>query len=234
MTYGSTPALRSIGPDIWIADRRLSLAVGDIGARMTVIRLPTQGLFVHSPVLPDEATRNALNELGPVVAVVAPNKTHHFFVRRFHAVFPTAQYWAAPGLRQKRRDIPFDHTLGDEAPTLWSAHIQQCHVRGIPLLEEVVFFHVPSKTLILTDLAFNFPLNRSVDWRAKLFLRLNGAMGRFGPHRLLRMLIRDRQAFAQSIRRILAWDFDAVVVSHGDLLTTGAKQAVYQAFARWL
>src|SRR5262249_58999931 len=72
-------ALRALDRDIWVADRPLKLAVGDIGARMTVIRLADGGLFLHSPVPLDAATKRALDELGPVRVVVAPSKVHHLF-----------------------------------------------------------------------------------------------------------------------------------------------------------
>lgn len=230
----SVASLRQIGPEIWVADRALSLRVGNLGARMTVVRLRSGGLFVHSPVLPDEPTCRALRELGPVVAVVAPNKTHHFFIRRFHQAFPEAQVWGAPGLSEKRSDLPLNHVLSDHSPELWKADLLQRHVRGIPVLEEVAFLHPRSRTLILADLAFNFSADSQVDRRARLFLWLNGAWGHFGPHRLVRMLIRDRGAFAESLRHVLSWDFERVVVSHGHIVANGGKEAVRQAFSPWL
>jgi len=36
--------LTALAPDLWVATRPLPLAVGDIGARMTVVRLPDAGL----------------------------------------------------------------------------------------------------------------------------------------------------------------------------------------------
>ena len=42
--------LTALVPDLWVATRPLPLSVGDIGTRMTVVRLPDGGLFLHSPV----------------------------------------------------------------------------------------------------------------------------------------------------------------------------------------
>ena len=56
-------------------------------------------------------------------------------------------------------------------------------------------------------------------------------MGRFGPHRIVRFAIRDRAAARRSLERILAWDFERVVVSHGEVLETGGKRAVEEGFA---
>ena len=116
-------ALRAIAPGLWVADRPLRLAVGDIGTRMTVIRLADGGLFLHSPVRLDAETRRALDALGPVRAAVAPNKAHHLFVGDYRT-YPEAELWAAPGLAEKRKDLPFDGTLSDQAPPAWMAFIE--------------------------------------------------------------------------------------------------------------
>jgi len=54
----------------------------------------------------------------------------------------------------------------------------------------------------------------------------------FGPHRFIRArAIRDRAAARQSIERILRWDFERVIVSHGEVLDTGGRERVASAFA---
>lgn len=221
--------LESIAPDLWIATRPLKLVVGEIGARMTVIRLAGGGLFLHSPVRLDAQTRSALDALGAVRAVVAPSQVHHLFVGDYIAAYPEARVFAAPGLPAKRKDLAFHAVLDDEAPAEWRGQIEQHLFGGAPRMNEVVFFHPSSRTLILTDLAFNVPAGRTDG--ARLFYWLSGAAGRFGPHRLVRFLIRDRKAARQSVDRILEWDFDRVVVSHGDVLETGGRAAFAAAFA---
>ena len=68
-----------LAQDLWVTTRPLPLAVGDIGARMTVIRSGGD-LVLHSPVALDDETKQAIDELGAVRFVVAPNKAHHLFV----------------------------------------------------------------------------------------------------------------------------------------------------------
>ena len=104
-------------------------------------------------------------------------------------------------------------------------------LRGAPTLNEVALFHPSSRTLVLTDLAFNVAADGG---RARWFHRLVGATGRFGPHRIIRLSIRDRQAARASLEAMRAWDFDRVIVSHGDVLERGGKAAFEQAFAPWL
>jgi hypothetical protein len=222
-------ALRQLAPELWVADRPLKLAAGDIGTRMTVIRLNDGGLFLHSPVRLDAATRSALDALGPVRWVIAPSKVHHLFVSDYPLVYPEARFYAAPGLPEKRPAIRCDAVLSDEAPEAWRGQIEQHVFRGAAVINEVVFFHPPTRTLILTDLAFNVPANKTSG--ARLFYWLVGAAGRFGPHRVVRLLIRDRHAARASVEKILQWDFDRITVTHGEVLGGGGRERFAAAFA---
>jgi hypothetical protein len=207
----------------------LKLAVGDIGARMTVIRLADGGLLLHSPVRLDEETKRALEDLGPVRAVVAPSKVHHLFAGEYARAYPDARVHGAPGLAEKRRELRVDAVLGDQPAAEWRDRIDQHLFRGAPVLNEVVFLHAPSRTLVLTDLAFNVPPGRTAG--ARIFYWVTGAAGRFGPHRLVRTMIRDRRAARTSVEQVLGWDFDRIVVSHGDVLETGGRERFAAAFA---
>ena len=52
--------------------------------------------------------------------------------------------------------MEFDAPLTDKAPELWSDEIDQLIFKGSSVIEEVVFFHKSTKTLIVTDLIENF------------------------------------------------------------------------------
>lgn len=225
----AAPALRSLAPNLWVADRPLKLAIGNVGARMTVIRLADGSLFVHSPVRLDEDTRRALDSCGSVRCIVAPSKIHHFFVGDYIDAYPAARFYGAPGLAAKRRDLRFDATLSDEAAPEWLGEVESHLFCGAPYLNEVVFFHPATRTLILTDVAFNVATHKTAG--ARLFYWLVGAAGRFGPHRVVRLTIRDRRAARASIDRILGWNFDRVIVAHGDILETSGRDRVAAAFA---
>ncbi len=222
-------ALTKLSDDLWVATRPLPLIVGDIGTRMTVIRLPDGGLFLHSPVRLDDATRAALDALGPVRAVVAPSLVHHFFAGDYPAAYAQATLYAPAGLAKKRPELHFT-PLADAAPAAWAGSIEQVAFGGAPMMDEVVFFHPASRTLLLTDLAFN--VVQPMAGRAALFCWLAGARG-FRPHRIVRLGIRDRGGARASLARIMAWDFDRVTVTHGAVLESGGKAAMQAAFA-WL
>lgn len=222
-------SLEPLAPNLWVATRPLKLIVGDVGTRMTVIRLADGTLFVHSPVRLDTETRVALDALGPVRWVIAPSKVHHLFVGDYLSAYPEARAYAAPGLPEKRRDLRFEAVLGDDPPPSWRGEIDQHLFRGNPTMAEIVFYHRASRSLLLTDLAFNVAADKTQG--ARLFYWLVGAAGRFGPHRLVRTMIRDHAAARSSVTRILEWDFDRIIVSHGDVLASGGRQHFAAAFA---
>lgn len=223
-----TGALRSIADDLWVCDRRLRVAGLEVGTRMSVIRLADGSLFVHSPVALDAELRAALEELGPVRHVVAPNLHHHLHLADYRGLEGVRVY-APPGLREKKKGLLVDEELGDEAPAAWREQIDQHRFRGAPFIGEVAFFHRRSRSLLLADLAFNFV--ECAHGPTRWWLRLMGGLGRFGPPRHVRWLARDKAAARRSADAILRWDVQRVVVAHGVVLQQSAKRLLRDAFA---
>ncbi|MBN9268389.1 MAG: DUF4336 domain-containing protein, partial [Hyphomicrobium sp.] len=99
--------------EIWIADGPEVAVVGfRYPTRMAIIRLSDGGLFIWSPVALTQSLGAAVDILGPVRHIVAPNSLHHVFVPDWKRAYPHAKLYAPPGLRQKRKDIAFDCDLG--------------------------------------------------------------------------------------------------------------------------
>jgi len=222
-------ALERLGQDLWVATRPLPLWAGDVGTRMTVIRLRSGDLFLHSPVSLDPALREALDRIGRVRWVVGPSRVHHFYLGDYLRAYPEAELCGAPGLAEKRPDLRFQHVIGDAPVPAWSDELQHLVFAGAPRLNEVVFLHRASRTLLFTDLAFN--VQPGPGNRARILHWLLGATGRFGPHRLVRSMIRDREAARRSLATILSWDFERVIVTHGEVLERGGPAAVRAGFA---
>jgi hypothetical protein len=225
------PTLRALDRNLWVADAPLGVGGLALGTRTTLVRLADGGLLAHSPCPLGGALRAEVEKLGPVRAIVAPNLLHHMFVSDWAAAFPAARLFGAPGVAAKQPRLRFEE-LGEAPPPLWAGELDQHLVRGAPRMGEVAFLHRATRTLLLTDLAFN--VRRSDSRFTRVFMRLNGAFGRFGPSRLMRhVMTRDRDALRASLERILAWDFDRVIVTHGDVLETGGREALRAGFA-WL
>lgn len=223
--------LRQLAPEIWVTERPLRFFGVEVGARMTVVRLRGGALWLHSPVSLDAALRAELDALGPVRFAVAPNRFHHLYAGDVLRSYPDAELHVAPGVDTKRPDLHPDAVLGDEPAAGWADDIDQLLFRGAPIANEVVFHHAASRTLILTDLAFHF--GKQAPARTRIAMRALGARG-FGPTLIERWLVvRDRAAARDSLERIFDWDFDRVVVAHGDVLESGGREALESGYA-WL
>ena len=160
--------------------------------------------------------------------IVVP-QAHGRFAAQAARQFPDAELLAAPFASRRQRKLPLHGELADQPPASWHGQLDSLLVRGFRL-NEVVLFQRSSRTLILTDLCFN--IRRSSSRVARTFFRANGMWQRFGPSRMIRLLVSDRQAFRESVQRILKWDFERIIPSHGEVLERNGKQALRRAWLR--
>jgi hypothetical protein len=223
--------LRPIAEGMWVAEHKLRFYGTPIVTRMTVLRRSAGALVVHSPVRLSPELRASIDALGPVETILAPNRFHHVFVTDFVAAYPGARLFGARGLVKKRKDLTFHGLLGDEPAPEWTREVQPLVLDGAPTLGEVVFFHPPTRTLLVSDLFFNYRPAKSL--AVRLVRKLEDCDGKFCVGRLIKLTIRDRAAFAASVDRMLAWDFDRVVMAHGEVMSSGGKEAVRLALG-WL
>ncbi|AGC48533.1 hypothetical protein MYSTI_07261 [Myxococcus stipitatus DSM 14675] len=223
----TTPMFHAVAGQVHTLSIPFRMGAFDLGGRMTLIRLPDGGLWVHSPVALTPELRAAVDALGPVRFLVAPNLMHHLKVGDWAAAYPEAKVLAPAGLRRKRPDLRIDAEL-ESGPAVEG--IEQVAVRGMPMLDEFVFFHRPSKTVLLTDMSFN--IHRSNSWLTRMYLKLNGAWQRLSPTVITKMVIKDRPAVRASLDQVLAWDIQRVLVCHGDVMEQGAPDALREAFQR--
>ena len=221
--------LTPLAPDLWEYDAPMTVIGMALGHRTTVAKLPDGLLWVHSPAAYSAELADELRQLGPVAHIVAPNAMHDTYLESWFAALPQARFHGAKGFSKFRPDLKFTDTLGDTPPAAWSAVFDQLMLRGMPRLNEVVFLHRASRTLILTDLIFN--LGAEMPLLSRVLLKLNGCYDCLAVSRLLRTTIKDQPALRESLDRMLEWDFDRVVVSHGRNLEAGAKDALRTALA---
>ena len=93
--------------------------------------------------------------------------------------------------------------------------------------------HRASRTLILDDLIQVHPSVRGKPLRNALF-RLEGVTAPQGGVGLdIRLTFTKRDLARRSLEKLLSWDFDKLIIAHGDCIEHDAKSFVEQAF-RWL
>lgn len=231
-----TAQLQHIGEEIWIYEGAIVSFYGfPFPTRMTVIKLRNGDLWIHSPEKINEDLKDELSNIGEVKYLVSPNKLHHLFLQEWVKEYPRAITYAAPSLSKKRKDIKFDVELSEMAENEWAEDISQTIFTGSPVLEEVVFFHRHSSTLILTDLIENFDQNRLNTWQRTL-ARFAGIISPHGKTPIdwrFSFIFGSKQKARESLAQILEWHPDNVILSHGECIFGDGVDFLKESFS-WL
>jgi hypothetical protein len=164
--------------------------------------------------------------VGEVRAILAPSTCHHLFVADAQRTFPGVPTYAVAGLERKRPDLTLvplpDALRADEIPRV---------TIGNRVMREVVLLHRAARTLIATDLVENFrDETPGVDRIMRAWIKMFGMWNKPRPAPELRWLTRDRTAARRALEQILAWDFDRMVIAHGEIFEHGAKDALREAW----
>ncbi|MFW7381266.1 MAG: DUF4336 domain-containing protein [Oligoflexus sp.] len=209
--------LRELKPGVWVAEGEVRMpGAVTLPTRMTVLRLKDGNLLVHSPIKIQEDLAQAVAEKGAVRFLLAPNAFHHIFLKSWQRRFPDALTFGPQALQKKRPDLHFDRYLDLDSDNPWGEDIVMEVVGGIPKVQEVVVYHRPSQTLVLSDLVFNI---RNAHGRLKWILKIMGTYHKLSMSRLIRLLIKDDVAFSRSLSRILELPFNLVIMAHGNILS---------------
>src|SRR5438067_2623191 len=170
-------ALQLLDRDLGVIDHPLRTGGLHLGTRTTVVRRGDGGVIVISPGPLGDADAAAIGALGPVIAVVAPNLIHHLFLAAALARFSAARLYAPAALAKKEPALRLDGPPAAVADD----RLRAIAIDGMPKLQETVFVHAPSRTLVATDLVFN--VRAPAPWFTRTFMRFNGGFDRFGPTR---------------------------------------------------
>lgn len=237
--YPPLDTLKPVADGVWIVDSGPLRAMGlALPVRMTVVRLRGGDVWLHSPTRHDPGLQREIGSIGPIRHLVAPNVAHWSFVSDWLAACPGATTWAAPGLRArtpvKASGVRLDHDLGPTPPPEWAGEIDQCVVPGGFGVSEVAFLHVPSRTLVLTDLIENLEPEK-IGPIARPLLRLAGATAPDGkaPAHLRFAVDRRRSAAQAAAREIAAWEPARVIFAHGRWFDRDGAARLRRSF-RWL
>ena len=222
------------GQNIWIAEGDNVEVFGfHYPTRMAVIRLSDQSLFIWSPISLNDELKSEIDKLGEISCIVAPNSLHHLSIPEWHNSYPKAKLYAAPDLKEKRKDISFDEELSHKAPHHWVDDLEQIVVLGNVITKEVIFFHKPSGTTLFVDLLQQFPKDWHSGWRkmvAKLDLMVEPEAT---VPRKFRLAFTNRKAARASVKPILAWSTKNVIMAHGTPVKENGAEFLNRAFS-WL
>jgi hypothetical protein len=211
---------KPVANNVWIVDSGpLRLAGMPLPVRMTVIRLKSGKLILHSPTQFSFALKEQLDALGEIAYLVAPNTAHWSFMREWQEHLPETQCWAVPGLGErpavKKSELRIDRVFADGTPAEWGEEIEIVLLRGKGLVEAELF-HRPSRTLVLTDLIVNLEgekLPLPMRWGARLAGAL--APGGKAPAYARGLVKAGGEAATAAAQRLVALEPERVLFAHG-------------------
>ena len=232
--------LVEFGPGLWIVDGPV-VAIGGFQyrTRMAVARLShDSSAWIWSPIpLTKELVTEILEIVGPVKHIVSPNKLHHLNLQQWSDRFPEARVYAPPGLKGRFvvKDLHFTDELDDAEPIeAFVADFDQITFRNSFTMEEVVFFHKPSRTALFCDLIQRYKECECKGWRG-IKRRWDGLVGETGgtPREWIWSFRRGKSNYQEARKTIVSeWKPDRMIVAHGECVQEKATLVISQAL-KW-
>jgi hypothetical protein len=227
--------MQQLDDNIWVFDGgSVPFFTIPYSTRMVVVRLSDHSLWVHSPIRLTDQVRADLEALGEVKFLIAPNHLHHLFIGAWQQAYPNAQTFGTSEVVKKRLDLTFDGFLTTDSQFPWSSDITQRLVTGSKVMEECVFFHNASQTLVVTDLVENFRPEYFKPWQRWIaqgvgILAPNGKM----PLDWRLTFMFSKPEIREHLSSVLAWQPKRLVMAHGEMIESEAQTFLRRSFS-WL
>jgi len=204
-----------------------------IGTRMTLVKLPDATLWLHSPIQLSYELQSAIDALGVVTHIVCPNQFHHYFAADYQTAYPEAKVYGTSSLVKKRKDLRFDVVMGDgfTSPPEWGEGLDSLYLGGSHF-EETVFLHPKSKTLITCDILEYFTDHD--EWFTRCYLKCVGTYQRPSFPKAIKGFYKDRALARECFESMLAWDFERMVIAHGNVLVEEDPKGAIRRTYSWL
>ena len=216
--------LTAIEDDILTVVGEITMLVGKLPRRMTVVRLRDRRLVVFSAIALDEHEMRALEDFGEPAFLIVPSDHHRLDARIWRDRYPAMQVITPPGARDKvEKTVMVDATDVD----FGDPDVSFITVPGTSGHEAALEVSGPTgTTLVLNDIVGNIRDSSGVSgW----FLRLMGFAGD-EPHVPLPVkaaMIDNKAALAGQLRQ---WadlpSLKRIVVSHGETIDLDPRGAL--------
>ncbi len=230
--------IESIGNSIWLFEGEIVNFYGfPYPTRSIVIQLQNNDLWIWSPITLTQNLKDEISKLGRVRYLVSPNKIHHLYLQEWQNAYPDAALWGPETTIRKRKDLHFQEPLTDIPPPEWGNEIDQAWFRGSPALDEIVFFHRSSKTVIIADMSENlsdeFLHTYWGKWTRLIAKACKITVGYGYAPLELRLTWFNRKPARKALAKLLAWNPEKVIMAHGEWQRENGRDYLECAFA-WL
>jgi len=241
-TYPPLNTLKPVTDDVWIVDGPLiefgpPLLRMPFPTRMTVVRIGRE-LFIHSPTPLTAGLKAEFAAIGEPAWIIGPNRIHYWWIPEWCEAYPDAAAYLAPRIMEQAGDrldqvVYRCRSLDNRSGYPWDGAIDTLPVQG-SYMSEIVFFHRPSRTLVLTDMIENFEPQK-LGLFARVLTWLGGAQHPDGKMpRDMRLTYRARAAELRvAIDTMIGWNPARIILARGRWYERGGTDELRRAF-RWL
>jgi hypothetical protein len=198
-------------------DSKVKMPLMELPVRSVLVPMGEQGVLISpGSMLQDHQYKPDWK----VTDLVAPNLFHNAGMTKAKQHYPSAVLWGSEGADKKLPGLPWGKFLGKD-PWPYQDVLSLVTLHGMPSVNESVFIHRPTKSLIVTDLCFNMVDVEGLG--AKIILGLFGTYKKLGVSRFFLAGIKDKAAFQKSLVELFSYDFDQIIVSHGSNVVSDGK-----------
>lgn len=213
--------LKPAGPGLWTMSQMIvSQSILRFVSRMSVVQVSSSDLLVHSSAEPTPELCAELDALGTVKYIVVPNNLHRWHARAMKTRYPNATLLCSSLLS---KNLHPDMELETPDPLPWDSDtLAMTPIHGLPVLNEFVFLHRPSKTLLVTDLCFNWHVD-DMNLGNRMLIHLTNGFRPLTVTPFFRDAVTDRVALQRSLDSVMDWDFTTVHPCHTRSVSEDAK-----------
>lgn len=225
----SMEAIQRFAPKVWMVEGPVVSFFGfPYPTRMVAIQLTDGSAWIWSPVaLTEELASHIVKIVGPVKYIVSPNLLHWLFLKEWQEKFPEAKIFGPPGLAKRKvvHSVNFAAELTRDTVFDFSTDIDHTIFEG-GVMDEVVFFHKSSKTVILCDLIQRHFEDDQVGWKGWL-MRCDGLVGPMGGTPKEWAFVFWLHGLLPKARTTLnvileEWKPEGMIIAHGEVAPSGA------------
>jgi hypothetical protein len=217
-----------VGGRIWASERPIWFAGVRMRARTTVVRLDDGRLLVHSPTQPTDDWLKQVAALGEVSWLVVPNCFHHLGTPATAAAFPAAKILAPKSAAARNPELRIDVEIQEPAFAEAVPELALVPLAGVPFLDETLFYHRPTQTLLGADLVVW--ADEADHWTWRFAARIMGCFKRVRVSPDVRKKVVDKQAASRSLQALQPFSIERLVIAHGRVIDEAPMTRVLEAW----
>jgi hypothetical protein len=160
--------------------------------------------------------------------IVVPNKFHHLQTPATAARYPNALVIGPKSAVARNPQVSLSMGADDPAYLRATPELSSIHMGGVPFLDETVFFHEKTGSLIAADLLISACAHDHWTWR--ISARIWGRYEKVRTPPDVRWSTRASAAAAESIAQMRALPLERILVAHADPITDRPAEQLAEAW----